>query len=176
MALQLEKGTQFPMRPAAITVQVNDATPFKAPRDAAPVDWTAAGTKIAVDGRHEFMDGEAYITMNASDNDADLRAGIYEINVTVQVENLEDSNNEKVRLAITNAAGSTVHQEGEDFMVSPSSMGEAKVHARIHLATDDTVVFRAAQTTDTGGVDDIRIADDAFVGTIVKLGNANESA
>lgn len=181
MGKQLEIGTQFPMRPssAVIAMTAGSVTP---PRDTPPVDWTVAGTKLPLGTViSEFMDDKASIILDAANDVVTLRPGIWEIEYMIRVTNTDAANDENARLAITNLAGSTVHRETPDQLISKATGTLLTLRHLLHLTATDSVAFRIAQTTDTGGANDLRVGIQGAVGAadpcikVTKVGNANES-
>ena len=78
MGQQLKSGTQFPLRPALMLIDVKDG-PHNIVSDAAPVDWTAAATIIDLLLDTEVMDDTDEITIDSVSFGLSLKEGQYEI-------------------------------------------------------------------------------------------------
>lgn len=173
---QLEEGTPYPLRPAIAYYSLAVGA-FTLPRDAAPVDWTAAGTLLPLATENSrLMDERTNFVFDAATKAVTLRRGIYEVNFCLRVTNTDGVNTESCRIALTNLAGTTVYKEGPDIGVGPSSRWKMCLNHILHLSEEGTLVLRGAQTTDTGG------ASDLVVGSVLdevlrvhRIGNAGET-
>ena len=173
MGQQLEVGTQFPMRPSHVVIATNAA--LTVPNDPAPVDWTAAGTKVLLASSFisQVMDGEGNIAIDAANEEIDLRPGIYRVAVNLRLNNVDASNPAEVRVALTNGAGTTVYDETINQEVQADVHGNVHILRLLHLTVTTAIAVRVAQVVGSGT--DLRtLANDIFL-EITKIGNANEA-
>ena len=77
MAKQLERGTQWPMRPTAMILEVN-GTPTLIDQSGG-VDWTAAGSRISVNDTVIVMDDFGRFDSSLPDVTVDMPRCIAEI-------------------------------------------------------------------------------------------------
>lgn len=164
MGLQLEKGTQFPMRPGIIRLTAG-ATLDPLPTDSPDVDWTAAGTKITVAAGIKAMDDELF---SISGGDLVLPAGQYKIHL--HVEATSGGSASVVSAACTDTAGTTVHCEGFGAHGANANKMTVSGAGYVHLPSGGTLRFRAAS-----GVAAARIDSGDPIATVEKVGNANET-
>lgn len=173
MGKQLEKGTQFPMRPACALIRTNVA--LTVPNDPAPVDWTAAGTKVLLGSGFSahLMDDDGYISIDEANEEVDLKPAIYRLSMKLRLDNVDAANAADARIAITNGAGSAVYKESVDQEIMAGGDGTVNLVHYLHLQALTAVSFRVAQTSGSGT--DLRtIATDIFL-EITKVGNVNET-
>ena len=166
MGKQLQYGTQFPMRPAVALMDSEDAHTLV--NDAPAVDWTAAASQIDLVSNAEAMDDLNEISIDATSKNAVLDPGQYHIRMYPVI---TDSAGGSARIAITNAAGSTVHNESDDITMAAGAGTQVYLEAYLHVTAEDTeVAFRAAATTGTAS-----IGQNFPVCSITKIGNANQT-
>lgn len=176
MSYQYEAGTQRPMRPATALVVKNAGTAKTLIRDTGAVDWTVATTKLPLDAiESQFCNEDGYVGLDAANDEIDLRAGIYHVRARFDVTNTDAVNNENLLLAITNAGGTVVHKATSALICPAGDTRQVEVECLIHLATDQAIVVRAVQNTDTGGADDFAITNKVVTVLVAKFGNKNET-
>lgn len=178
MGKQLDKGTQFPMRPS--TALIKDAAGSQSGElvvDASPVDWTAAATKLdfaSAEVEETWMDEKGNITLSTSGDRLDLEPGIYKITAMLGCTN-DTVAAEDFQLAITNNSGSAVYATSPPVTVPALGCSQAIAVAVEHFTSLQSVAIRAAQVTDTGGATDLTPEDESVFCIVEKIGNVNET-
>lgn len=172
MTLQTEPGAYHrPMRPTLLTLALTTKT---LTLDVAPVDWTVLGTRLAFTQAQKFFDDNAKVSVDDANDLVTLPPGIWEIEVTALMVNADAANDESVQLALTNAAGTTVHHSTPSQVIDNGANGFVRLRHVLHLTATDQIAIRAAQVTDTGGGANISVLNGDRAISIRKVGNANE--
>ena len=170
MGKQLEKGTQYPMRPE--TAILNLASGFTLISDTGTPDWTAAGSRVPIEVEAKYMaDTNNHITDGGAF--LDMRPGIYLVEFDFLVAN-GSGTVEDIRFAITNGDGTTVHVESSAAVTIPATPAKMQLRqtAVVHITAEgQDICLRAVQNT--AGTD-LTIQPER-VGYIQKIGNVNEA-
>lgn len=171
MTLQMERGTQNPLRPA--TMALNMASGFAVPLDPAPVDWEVAGTRLTPTVDSEVMDDSGKVTLSATN--VQLQRGIYQVDLTIHVLNAS-AGADDILVAVTNFAGTTVHFASDAITVPAVNGGDFCYSATVVVTiapnttgAQDGIVIRAAASAASA-----LTIQPASIGKVTKIGNYGE--
>lgn len=170
--LQAEPGKSHrPMRPMTLIPIVTSKSLVN---DPSPVDWTVAGTKIPITSAtsEEFFDDNGVLAIDDANDEIDLPPGIWLFDVCMSFVN-SDAGDESLRLAITNAAGSTVYRESVSFTVDAGENRTVVFRTILHLTEPTSVCIRGAQVSGAGT--DLSVVNGDRGILIQKIGNANQA-
>lgn len=174
MAEQLEKGTQFPMRPTIATLDM--AADFALADHSGGIDWTNANTALTPRFRERFFHKKNFahnrITIAGSTILPD--PGIWRITFEGLVRN-DSVTIEDILFAITNSAGTTLFFVSDQVTCTPNGNHTAFRFTIVHHITETTpntiLRLRAAQMT--AGTD--LFIESGHIGLVEKVGNFNET-
>lgn len=171
--LQTERGdaqtnSAAPLRPAIATLDIRTGG-YTPQTDAAPVNW-AGKTPVPLDIRDEQMNEQGSITSAAGV--ITLDAGQYEIVFSPIVRNLNAVQGE-FQMAVTNAAGTTVHATSALVSCPSSFRSQPRMKATIHLTSSQVVSIAVALTIGVSSA--LTIPQNTACGYIRRIGNANEA-
>lgn len=174
MTLQREPGKSHePMRPRLITLDM--ASGHNAFLDSGgSVDWSTTGgadSRLPIRQLNKYLDKPQGVLSVVTESVVVPR-GLWKARLCVEVSN-NDASARSVGFAITNAAGTTVHREWDDFEFHPHD-GRMTVAfetlVKVTAATD-TITFRAARRV--GGAT-VTIQPE-YVGYVQKVANHGEA-
>jgi len=165
MGLQLEKGTQFPMRP---TTALFKATADTLADQSGGLDWTAAASQLTLAADGEWMDDKSSVGVDTGR--INVRPGVWKVDVQLAVDN-GSATVETLQLAITNAAGDVVHRVTRQLTVPIGGGSVFCLSAVVHVQSQQNIVVRAVQRT--AGTD-LTITADEPIAVLTKIGNADE--
>jgi len=164
MGKQLQKYTQFPMRPTTAVIQI-EAAPTLSTTDG---NWTTADQIIDISVDTVHMDeGAASISADAA-FDLQLEPGIWQIEWMPLITCAGTARD--CEAAITNTGGTTVYAESGLSKYLAASAHRIRVFAHVHLTAASEIQLRI-RTSAAG----LSITDEAIAGLVTKIGNVYET-
>ena len=170
---QREPGTKHPLRPSLYTLDLaSNFTPVRASTGV----FTASGALVPLRIKNSYMEGNNPVTVSSSA--LVLPPGIWQFCFEAHVENTDGANAEAFELAITPVGGATTHAQSAAFglydLQVDNTSGICRIMAQLNIQEGDgNVEYRIIQSTDTGGVNDLRLLSRS-VGYVRKIGVVDE--
>lgn len=173
MGRQLERGTQFPLRP--ITATYDMAADDTLDLDTTP-DWAHATLgRLTPTLDQKFMDDQTEWTLATSE--ITLPPGLYKATINLMVTNAHTTETRTFQCKLTDDLGTTDHIVIPATEIGPTIAEEPTVVTinrvgLINLTATDQVVLRAYQTSDADTV--LVVASDQIL-ILEKIGNEREN-